>query len=407
MAEENKPSGPGEPKEPAAEEPFKPDFEGEKEGEWLAEAKGKRGVSHVQKEVGVGNRDPKPKPGDKPKGPVKQTKEVGFGPVYKKKFFDDEKVTSKEGDDDESYYQVLSGKVEVEAVAGTYDLEKKKAKLTVAKVNAKGVLAHGQFDLGGWLHDLIFGEAPQPQPNPATPPPPMAARVGDITVHGAPLAPGPGSPNVFIGGLPAWRAGPDLHLCPFPGSPHGAGPTAIGALSVLINGAPAARAGDYVVEAAGGPDVILLGCPSVLIGPQAAVAPASTPKGELQPEDLPWVKFESVPKGDVGEVRVEVALEGAVDMPGQKGNVEVKAGAFAAALKGELPLKLRVRIPYTTLYVGLGVTVEGSLGSAGAEAGFGAKINDGKTFFAADAGAKAGFGLGGVGVKFGLDISGA
>jgi hypothetical protein len=185
--------------------------------------------------------------------------------------------------------------------------------------------------------------------------------------------------------------------------------TAIGALSVLINGAPAARAGDYVIEAAGGPDVILLGCPSVLIGPQAAVAPASTPKGELQPEDLPWVKFESVVEGDFGEVRVEAELGGELDFSEEKskGKAEIKAGAFAAVLKGELPLKLRVRIPYTTYYVGLGVTLEGSLGSAGAEVGAGVKINDGKTFFAADAGAKAGVGAGGVGVKFGLDISGA
>jgi hypothetical protein len=139
------------------------------------------------------------------------------------------------------------------------------------------------------------------------------------------------------------------------------------------------------------------------------VAPASTPKGELQPEDLPWVKFESVVEGDFGEVRVEAELGGELDFSEEKrkGNVEFKGGAFAAVLKGELPLKLRVRIPYTTYYVGLGVTVEGSLGSAGAEAGFGTKVNDGKTFFALDGGAKAGVGIGGVGVKVALDISGA
>jgi hypothetical protein len=32
-----------------------------------------------------------------------------------------------------------------------------------------------------------------------------AARVGDTTGHGCPLVPGPGSTNVFIGGMPAWR----------------------------------------------------------------------------------------------------------------------------------------------------------------------------------------------------------
>lgn len=35
-----------------------------------------------------------------------------------------------------------------------------------------------------------------------------AARVTDLTAHGMPLSPGPGSPNVLIGFLPAWRAVP-------------------------------------------------------------------------------------------------------------------------------------------------------------------------------------------------------
>jgi uncharacterized Zn-binding protein involved in type VI secretion len=37
---------------------------------------------------------------------------------------------------------------------------------------------------------------------------PFAARVTDMTSHSPPLAPGPGSTNVFIGFLPAWRALP-------------------------------------------------------------------------------------------------------------------------------------------------------------------------------------------------------
>lgn len=32
----------------------------------------------------------------------------------------------------------------------------------------------------------------------------FAARMGDMTAHGGPLAPGPPSPNVIIGGQPAW-----------------------------------------------------------------------------------------------------------------------------------------------------------------------------------------------------------
>ena len=37
---------------------------------------------------------------------------------------------------------------------------------------------------------------------------PMAARVTDMTSHSPPLSPGPGSLDVLIGGLPAWRALP-------------------------------------------------------------------------------------------------------------------------------------------------------------------------------------------------------
>ena len=37
---------------------------------------------------------------------------------------------------------------------------------------------------------------------------PPAARINDPTSHGVPLNPGPGSPDVMIGFMPAWRALP-------------------------------------------------------------------------------------------------------------------------------------------------------------------------------------------------------
>ncbi|MGC1951113.1 MAG: PAAR domain-containing protein [Gammaproteobacteria bacterium] len=94
-----------------------------------------------------------------------------------------------------------------------------------------------------------------------------AVRVGDQTSHGTPLSPGPGSTNVLIGGKPAWRAGSDLHTCPLANGPqpHVGGPVAIGSVTVLINGLPAVRQGDQVVEA-GPPNAILVGEPTVLIG---------------------------------------------------------------------------------------------------------------------------------------------
>lgn len=94
-----------------------------------------------------------------------------------------------------------------------------------------------------------------------------AARVGDQTSHGTPLTPGLGSINVLIGNRPAWRAISDFHTCPLSDGPkpHVGGVLAVGSLTVLINGLPAARQGDQVVEASA-PNAILFGEPTVLIG---------------------------------------------------------------------------------------------------------------------------------------------
>lgn len=96
---------------------------------------------------------------------------------------------------------------------------------------------------------------------------PPAATVGDLTAHGSPLAPGPGSMNVFIGGKPAWRVGTDFHTCPLVDvlKPHVGGTVVAGSSTVLINGMPAARMGDIIVEP-GIPNVISSGVPTVLIG---------------------------------------------------------------------------------------------------------------------------------------------
>ena len=94
-----------------------------------------------------------------------------------------------------------------------------------------------------------------------------AARIGDTTGHGTPLGPGPGCATVLIGGMQAWRAGPDTHVCPLSDGPkpHVGGTVAVGSATVLIGGLPAARQGDQVVEA-GAPNPIVLGAPTVLIG---------------------------------------------------------------------------------------------------------------------------------------------
>jgi uncharacterized Zn-binding protein involved in type VI secretion len=104
----------------------------------------------------------------------------------------------------------------------------------------------------------------------------QAARVGDLTSHGdQPLGPGPGSPNVYIGGKRrAWRARRDYHQCPLTtGSvPHMGGIVDTGSRTVLINNRRAARKGDSIKESgppnkeSGPPNTIKKGCKDVLIG---------------------------------------------------------------------------------------------------------------------------------------------
>lgn len=97
----------------------------------------------------------------------------------------------------------------------------------------------------------------------------MAARVGDPTTHGSPLFPGPGSPNVLIGYMPAWRALADFHACPVVKGvvPDVGGVVVMGSPTVFINFMMACRVMDQVVEIPGGPNPIAMGCPTVFIGP--------------------------------------------------------------------------------------------------------------------------------------------
>lgn len=159
-----------------------------------------------------------------------------------------------------------------------------------------------------------------------------AARVTDTVAHPLPpvLQQGPGSPNVMIGFLPAWRgiplaaaaalqgakaaadatvqaavaattaaagtpgapaayaaeqatktavlssmssaitsaAGADIHICatPSPVPPHGPGVVINGSATVMINNLPACRLGDTIMEALGPPNSITKGEPTVIIG---------------------------------------------------------------------------------------------------------------------------------------------
>ena len=152
-----------------------------------------------------------------------------------------------------------------------------------------------------------------------------AARITDNVVHPLPpvLTPGPGSTNVIIGFLPAWRGIPaaaaaalqaakqasditiqaaeaattaaagtpgapaayaaeqalssmisgmagmsDIHACttPSPVPPHGPGVVIDGSATVLINNMPACRLGDTIIEPLGPPNKIVKGETTVIIG---------------------------------------------------------------------------------------------------------------------------------------------
>jgi len=101
---------------------------------------------------------------------------------------------------------------------------------------------------------------------------PPAARVTDPTTHGAPLSPGPGSTDVMIGNLPAWRAMIDQHACPAVSvsGADGVGAVMMGSPTVLIDYMMACRMGDIVVEKPGlamGPaNPIIMGEMTVMIG---------------------------------------------------------------------------------------------------------------------------------------------
>jgi uncharacterized Zn-binding protein involved in type VI secretion len=139
-----------------------------------------------------------------------------------------------------------------------------------------------------------------------------AARLGDVSGHGAPLVPGPGSTTVFIGGQPAWRGvgpgaaaaivaaaaaalgavmeaqanlakviaeqiakvsaqmfstGADTIACPIVKVviPDGPGVVINGSTTVFIGGFPASRVGDVIQEVTS-VNSVAMGCPTVIIG---------------------------------------------------------------------------------------------------------------------------------------------
>jgi len=157
-----------------------------------------------------------------------------------------------------------------------------------------------------------------------------AARTLDQSAHGG-IIMGPGCPTVMIGGMPAVRVS-DMHVCPMlnpgvPPPPHVGANIAKGSATVFIGGMPAARATDILV-CTGPPDIIAMGCPTVMIGDAgpagggggggggggsggggggsstgavisaiiAASSPPASPPGGPPSREGHWIKYEFVDK---------------------------------------------------------------------------------------------------------------
>ena len=94
-----------------------------------------------------------------------------------------------------------------------------------------------------------------------------AARITDpMTLAGTII--GPGAVTVLINGLPAARVTDQASssVVVQPNQPCVGGPIVSGSSTVLIGGLPAARAGDQAATACGLQNTIVSGAPTVLIG---------------------------------------------------------------------------------------------------------------------------------------------
>jgi uncharacterized Zn-binding protein involved in type VI secretion len=104
-----------------------------------------------------------------------------------------------------------------------------------------------------------------------------AARVATIATIGTPAFPAAKAAEETVKATTAAAMGAtvlaaagtaDVHTCstPLPLPPHGPGVVVNGSASVRINGLPACRLGDTIVEAVGPPNTIAGGEPTVRIG---------------------------------------------------------------------------------------------------------------------------------------------
>ena len=249
----------------------------------------------------------------------------------------------------------------------SFDIDKKEWNVTAISANADFSIAHakaeGTFKLGAWIKCWFGGEESK-QSAAGTPGVAslMAARVGDLTGHGSPLAPGIGSPNVFIGYMPAWRATADFHACPNMKGPVPdlGGMVAVGSPTVFINHVNACRVGDMVVEMPGGPNPIAKGCPTVFIGSTGA-------KNKLAGAESDGVVATGKIEGDFAVFHgdVDASLVISKDKPKVSVNAGLMFSLFKGAIEGGITIPLWGKHSIT-----IKGKAEGSVGSIGLDGHF-------------------------------------
>lgn len=310
--------------------------------------------------------------------------------------------SSKEQDHDRSYgaFMLVEGKgealvAELDPDALSADVWLIRAEMEAHGAHARAdVLEHyGVVPLQGAYEDVEFHS-----------PGPFAVRTGDVTLHGNPLSSVGGSPDVLVGGRPAWRGCMDYHTCPLStaGAPHNGGTVFGGDLTVLINGMPAVRCGDFLLEAPGGPNTIVSGATDVLIGVTPPPVTAKAPIPE-EPRTGIWKYLDADIRTTLGYAKSEAGIGGSVDLGKGEAGAKAKGGIFGAILR--ISGEGEIRIPLgDTWSITIGVQAEASALTAGAEAGggvsWGQEDSDGKKRWGVDeVGGRAGAGWFGGGLK--------
>jgi uncharacterized Zn-binding protein involved in type VI secretion len=192
-----------------------------------------------------------------------------------------------------------------------------------------------------------------------------------------------------------------MHLCPIVKGvvPDVGGMVAMGSPTVLINNFPACRVGDQVVEIPGGPNPIVMGCTTVMIGVGGAGGAGGCAGDGEGGEKGTGLKANLKAEGDLDYARAEAQ----VGIVADKTRVEAvaKAGAMVALARGQVQGSLTIPLPFGHKLT-LGGAAEGTAGSLGAEGEASAGYSKDEGFHA-KLGGKAGAGLG-LGLSFSIGL---